>query len=155
VPLEGSRRPLGPSYLFRLVTSLTLLVLGAGCYSAPGRAVGDPIGAINGVTYEEPVRWYHHVCFWTKPLPRAVVVRKVVTERLATGSLRVIVEVRNNTTRDVRIDYKTVFFDAAGTQLERTPWTLKTLAPRVEDQLSVNSVGSKAQDFHLHIRRAQ
>ena len=72
-----------------LVACSLLALLSAGCHSMPGRAEGDALGSIPPVTYSEKVYWYHNIFFWTKPLPRAVVVRRIAEEVLSTRSLQV------------------------------------------------------------------
>jgi len=107
------------------------------------------------ITYAEPVRWYHHVFFWTKPLPRAVPVRFVRREPLETGVLLIVVEMRNNTSEELQVEYQARFLDTSGVELEQGPWIRKTLPARIEEQVVFNSIGTAATDWRLHIRWAE
>ena len=149
--------PHGPTsrrWMACLVLTLTLAAA-QGCHSFPGTPRRDPLSEIGDVTFEVPVRWYHSLAFWMKPLPKAVRVRKISETVLDTGRLQVCLEVRNDTPREVRIDYQARFYDENGMRLEEAPWRLLMLPGRIEKQIIFNSVSAKARRFRIHIRRAR
>lgn len=139
----------------KCLTWVLVLAPLAGCHTLPGEPLGDPLDRIPNVTYDEPVGLYHDIAFWTKPLPRAVPVRAMRVERLPEGHLRVVIEVRNNTGKELRIDYKVRFLDRSGVELEGGPWTHRILAARIEEQISFNSISVQAADWRFHVRWAR
>jgi len=146
---------LGRCWMALFSGAMFVLICLAGCYHPPGTPKGDPYGHIPSITYAERVRWYHEILFWTMPLPRKVPIRLVRLERLPTGSLRAIVEIRNNTKEQLRIDYQTWFLDENGVMVEeRSPWTLVILEPLIEKQLIFNSINPAASRFRMHVRQA-
>lgn len=138
-----------------LLAVLVVALGSTGCNALPGTPLGDAYGAMPPVVYDEPMTLCDHVCFWTKPLPRALPVRSVQHGPLPTGNLKAVVEVRNNTARQLRIEYRFRYFDDAGSQIEDTDWTPKLIEARVDDQLASNSVSTRAKRWQLHIRRAR
>ena len=126
-----------------------------GCSTLPGTPEPDVLLRISEVTFEEDVHWYHSVLFWSKPLPRAILVRKMEAIPLDTGNLQCLVEVRNNTSSEIRIDYQVTFYDKKGVRVEEAPWRMLILPKAVEKQILCNSVAAEAERFRMHIRRAR
>lgn len=121
----------------------------------PGAAERDPYGMMDRVVYEDQVRWHHRLRMGSMPLQWAVTVRNVTEQPLDTGNLRTVVEVRNNTDQELRIEYKVKYFDAAGVELHESPWMYKILHKRFDAQLIANSISAQAKNGRVYIRWAR
>ena len=82
-------------------------------------------------------------------------VKAPIVMRSASGNnLHVQVPIRS-TSGQLSVEYRVIFFDENGTEINRTTWFPKTLSPRVPDQVIFNSTSSRAADFQVDFRKAK
>lgn len=71
------------------------------------------------------------------------------------GYVYVTVPIRSETNKELHIDYRVTFFDRNRQQLSQTGWFTKDLSPKVPDQIMVNSMSPRAEDFQIDFRWAK
>lgn len=86
---------------------------------------------------------------------RTAIGTPVLTRDPQSQLLYVQVPIRNLTDHQFPVDYRVKFVDRNGQVLNETGWAHKYLAPNVPDQISVNSLSSRAADFQLDLREAR
>jgi hypothetical protein len=75
-----------------------------------------------------------------------------VVTRDANGLLHVTVPIRSVINKQLYVEYRVVFFDHAGQEIDRSPWRDKTLAANIPDRININSTDPRADGFHVHFR---
>ena len=91
----------------------------------------------------------------SRDLARRIVVRQPTVERDPAGLLFVTVPIRNNTARQMTIEYRSTFYDRNHTPIFQSTWFPKTLTPYTQDTISANSTSNRAEDFQIDIREAK
>lgn len=119
-----------------------VLVVASGCVKAPIQGRQDPY---------QPSQ----VNFAQEGLRRDTAILAPVVSRDEAGLLHVSLPIRAATNKQLYVDYRVTFFDRNGQQEWQSGWMNKTLAPNVFDQISVNSLSSRAADFRIDLRWAQ
>jgi len=71
------------------------------------------------------------------------------------GNLYVTVPIRSETDKELYVDYRVTFFDRNRQVLNQTGWYTKVLSPKVPDQIMVNSMSPRADDFQIDFRWAK
>lgn len=92
------------------------------------------------------------VYFASNDLKHATAVREPEVARDENGILYVTVPIRSETSQELYVDYRVTFFDQNRQVVSQSQWFTKTLAPKVPDQIVVNSMSSRAADFQVDFR---
>jgi hypothetical protein len=90
-----------------------------------------------------------------RELARDIAVRKPVVERDPAGLLYITLPVRNTTSRDFTVEYRSTFFDRNHTPIFESVWFPKTMTPFTQETIQTNSTSNRAEDFQIDIRPAQ
>ena len=126
-----------------LLALLALPLIAVGCTSTkPPVAKDDPV----------PVSAYPQVEAIGEA-NRYVLVAEPVINGGGNVPLSVSVPIRTTTTKDLNVQYKFVFFDAAGNALQpEMTWMPKRLLSRSQAQVSATAIDTTAVDWRLSIR---
>jgi uncharacterized protein YcfL len=122
----------------RLLLIPALLLLGCGV-RAPLAGRHDPYARLQ-------------VSFAEKSLENKTAVADPKTYRDRANILFVQVPIRADTDDRLWVSYQVTFFNAAGVQLSTTGWLNKVLTPRVQDEITANSLTAEAEDFRINIK---
>ena len=71
------------------------------------------------------------------------------------GYVYVTVPIRSETNKELYVDYRVTFIDKNRTPISQTSWFTKVLTPKVPDQIMVNSMSPRADDFQIDFRWAK
>ena len=83
------------------------------------------------------------------------VVSEITPTRLDGGELEAGIVIENATGKDIRADYKFVFVDRDGGELDSTAWTPKLFIRGTRETLKSNSLNPEAADYRVYIRPQQ
>ena len=127
-----------------LLTAIVLLPL-AGC--AP--RVRGPIEP------REDTNPWPQINLDDRDLARRVVVRQPTVERDAAGLLYVTVPIRSTTQKQLRIEYRSTFYDRNHIPIFQSTWFPKILTPFTQDTIGAHSTTNRAEDFQIDIREGK
>jgi uncharacterized protein YcfL len=71
------------------------------------------------------------------------------------GYLYVTVPIRSETNKELHVDYRVTWFDKNRQTLSQTGWFTKDLTSKVPDQITVNSMSPRAEQFQVDFRWAK
>lgn len=123
-----------------ILASLSVVLMLAGCSVRPpvqGRL--DPYGR-------------NQVYFDSISLKDETAVGEPVPARDDSGYLYVTVPIRSETNKELHVDYRVTWFDKNHQVLSQTGWFTKDLTPKVPDQITVNSMSPRAEQFQVDFR---
>lgn len=128
-----------------MIASPVVLLLIAGCGVKPpiqGRL--DPYAA-------------NQIYFASSDLKNKTAVGTPIAQRDPDGNiLYITVPIRSTTDLELHIDYRVKFFNKSGTVLSTTSWFTRTLAPNIEDYITVSAgTAPRAADFQMDFRYAK
>jgi len=68
------------------------------------------------------------------------------------GLLHVTVPIRSVINKQLYVEYRVVFFDREGQEIDRSPWQDKTLPANIPESIIIVSTSPKAEAFQMHLR---
>ncbi len=130
------------------VAGLLACLLTAGCQPdiAPRPGLGDPIPP----PYNDP-----QIAVLSPALQPWIRFHSAIITDEEGVPLQVEVPVRNLTDRLYLIDYRFIFFDRRGRELESFGWQMQELRPKQTVRLKANALSTDAMDYRLEIKWAR
>ena len=95
------------------------------------------------------------VHFAESSLKHETAVGEPAVARDENGLVYVTVPIRSETNKELYVDYRVTFYDRNHQVLNQTSWYTKVLSPKVPDQIMVNSMSPRAEDFQIDFRWAK
>ena len=95
------------------------------------------------------------VHFDSNSLKHETAVGEPAVARDENGNVYITVPIRSETNKELYVDYRVTFFDRNHQVLNQTSWFTKVLTPKVPDQIMVNSMTPRADDFQIDFRWAK
>ena len=124
---------------------LALIGPGPGCRRGPFPLDRKPEG-------EVPLQHRERLLAQDRQTERAVQVAAYEHGRLPSGQIQVRIDLLSRRKDDYWMEWKVVFYDAQGFQVEETEWHSLHLAASVLQTVKASSISPKADDYTLFLR---
>jgi len=131
----------------KLIPTITLLLLLAGCTTQPARPYHE------GGTEAYGPPQIHIIGPDAENLRLSTIIELPITSCDSAKLLAVTIPVRNTTDRVLHLQYRYNFIDKDGAPLpEKMDWNRKTLEPGATERITFNSTSPQAADFQMDLR---
>jgi len=129
-----------------VILGLALVGPGPGCRRGPFPLDRKPEG-------EVPLQHRERLLALDRHAERAVQVAALEHGRLPSGQIQVRIDLQSRLRKgDYWLEWKVVFYDAQGFQLEETEWHPLHLTASVLHTVKASSIDPKAEDYTLFLR---